>query len=93
MQLNPSNYVNVYIFNAADIKVITPPNGAFAVGFSSTGNFFVNFNGFVASGSGKTDGSGDELNPTTRYLGAEVPNFSIYAPAAITVSVAFYGIQ
>jgi hypothetical protein len=90
--IEPSSYVNVYAFAPADIKVINVPADASVVAFSSTGNFFVNFNGYIASGGGKTDGTGDELNPTTRYVD-KISTFSVYAPAALTLSVAFYGVQ
>jgi hypothetical protein len=93
MQLNPSKYVNVYTFNPTDVKIVSVPVGANIVAFSSTGHFFVNFNGGVANGSPVADGSGDELNPTTRYLVEEMTLFTIFAPAAITISVAFYGLQ
>lgn len=88
-----SSYVNVYSFAANDIKVVSVPNGAQACAFSSTGHFFVNFNGFLASGSARSDGSGDELNPTTRILDSSTSSFSIFCPAITTMSVAFYGLQ
>lgn len=91
-QLNPSDYVNVYSFSAAEVKAISIPSGYKVAGFSSTGNFFVNFNGHIASGSAKTDGTGDELNPTTRWVDT-LTTIYVYAPAAITLVVAYYGDQ
>ena len=90
--IEPSAYVNVYTFSGSQVQTIPVPAEAEIVAFSSTGNFFVNFNGLAASGGGKTDGTGDELNPTTRLLN-KITEFSVYAPAALVLSVAFYGLQ
>lgn len=90
--IEPSSYVNVYGLSGAQVVTVNVPPEAAVVAFSSTGNFFVNFNGLAASGGGKTDGTGDELNPTTRYI-INTTSFSIYAPAALVISVAFYGLQ
>lgn len=90
--IEPSDYVNVYNIGVAGVVSVSVPDGAYVVAFSSTGNFFVNFNGVMASGSSNTTGTGDELNPTTRNIQGR-NNFTIYAPAALTISVAFYGEQ
>ena len=91
-QIEPSSYVNVYSMTIAQVVTVTVPSEAKMVAFSATGNFFVNFNGLAASGGAKTDGTGDELNPTSRLLN-NITTFSIYAPASMTISVAFYGLQ
>lgn len=85
----PSDYVNVYSITAGGTATVTVPTGATIASFSATGNFFVNFNGTTASGAAKTDGTGDELNPTTRLI-KPLTSFTMYATAATVVSVAFY---
>jgi hypothetical protein len=85
---NFSDYVNVYVPGGSATS-ITVPAGYTNVSFASTGDFAVNFNGGTASYSGATDGTGSEINPTTRYIAGK-STLSIFAAAGITISAAFY---
>ena len=84
-----SDYVNVYsLSNSA--ATVTIPSGFTTAVFSSTGNFYANFNGGTASATAKTDGTGSEINPTSRWVKSTAGSFSIFSPQTVTVSVAFY---
>jgi hypothetical protein len=59
--------------------------------FSSTaGDFFANYTGAALVPSGATtDGTGADINPTTRTLSG-VTNISLISAVAITVTVTFF---
>jgi len=87
--INASDFVNVYVLAANVAQTITIPTGANLAEFRSTGNFFVNFNGGTAVVTAKTNGTGAELNPTTKYISG-LKTLSVIATAVQTVTVSFF---
>jgi hypothetical protein len=94
--LTASRYINARSLAAGTAETETVPTGvtggdAAYVVFSSNSDFYVNWNGGTAAApSGDTtDGSASELNPTERYIKG-IASFSILAPSAATVSMAYY---
>ena len=89
--INACTYVDARVLAASTNETVTVPTGARFVFFSSTGNFYVNFqSGTAAIPSGDvTDGSASILNPAGRYIN-EITQFGIIAPADTIVTMEFY---
>lgn len=70
------------------------PADAAYVAFSSTGDFYMKFNGTAAVATDISDGSASELNPTIRRLllgdSTAVNKISLIAPAACVVTMSFF---
>lgn len=84
-------YVDARVLAANTAETVTIPSNAKYVVFSATpALFYVNYQGTAAAPAADvTDGTGSELNPDVRYLGA-LTNFSIVAPATTIVTMCFY---
>lgn len=94
--VNADTYVcSRTIATAGTAEAIAVPAGAKKVVFGATGSFCVRYNatvaGTAASFSDVTDGTGCEINPTTRYLLPTVAEISIDVAANNTsVSLMFF---
>lgn len=90
-----SSYVDARVLdNLNTAETVTVPAGAKSVVFSTTGNFYANFNGgtAVAPVADVTDGSASEVNPIAVGL-FNIATFSIVAAnlTAQTVTMKFFG--
>ena len=84
-------YINTYELTANTNKEITVPTGSEFAVFAANADLWVRVGttaAVVPSGD-TTDGTGSELNPSTRYLGSETKINMISASAAL-VSIMFY---
>jgi hypothetical protein len=86
-----SRYNNAYVLAAGVAQTITVPTGYRVLAFSSTGNFFADFNGATAivPSTSITNGTADVLNPTVRLV-EPGQTISIIAPSNCIVTVSFY---
>lgn len=83
-------YINTYLLTATVHKTVTVPTGAKFAVFSASSDIWVRVGGTAAIPAGDTtDGTGAELNPTIRYLGAET-TIGIISGYAAKVSIMFY---
>lgn len=95
--LPQSDYINALslgIATAESISSSTWPANAKYVAFSSTGDFYMKFNGTAAAATDTTDGTASELNPTMRRMllgdATAVTSISLISPAACIVTMSFY---
>lgn len=82
-------YVDAAVLAASTKEDMTVPSGARIVVFSSTGDFFANYDADAAVPSDTTDGTASELNPTTRNIQG-VTTISLIASATPTVTLTYY---
>lgn len=87
-----SEWINHYVLTATVAESITPPTGASVVLFSSTHDFYANFNGGVAAipAGDVTDGTGSSLNPGARVVKPGVA-ISVISENNAKITVEFYG--
>jgi len=80
--------VNINISDLVDSAGITPR----AMIFSCTENFYVLWNGTGATvpSTSITNGTGLEINPAIRRVGANITRFSIIAPSSCVLQIALY---
>jgi hypothetical protein len=80
--------VNINISDLVDSAGITPK----AMIFSCTGNFYVLWNGTGATipSASVINGTGAEINPAIRRVGANITQFSIISPSACVLQLALY---
>jgi hypothetical protein len=80
--------VNINISDLIDSAGVTPK----AMIFSCTGNFYVLWNGTGATvpSASVTNGTGAEINPAIRRVGANITRFSVIAPSACVLQIALY---
>ena len=80
--------VNINVSDLIDSAGIRPA----ALMFQSTGTFFIQWNatGAAIPGTSITDGTGLEIDPTTRRIGADITSFSLVSAAGCVVSIALY---
>ncbi|NYZ17910.1 NAD/NADP transhydrogenase alpha subunit-like protein [Azospirillum sp. RWY-5-1] len=89
--LDPSTMRYAVTLNAGVPKTIAVPAGAQTVLFASTGPFWVRYGAPAALPvDDDTGGDAPELAPAARWI-ARVTVLGLVAPAACTVSLAFYG--
>jgi len=95
--LPQSDWINAKSLGVATEESFTRaewPTDAKYVAFSSTGDFYMKFNGTAAAATDTTDGTASELNPTVRRLvlgdGTAVTKISVISPAACIVTMSFY---
>ncbi len=86
-----SDRIDNLVLASGTAKTVTVPEGAGFAVFSATGTFYARFDGGAAAAPGAdiTNGTGSEVNPTARSV-AGLPAFSVVAPAACVVAVAWY---
>jgi len=83
-------YINTYVLITNVNKAITVPTGSKYVIFAANADIWVRIDGAAVVPSGDTtDGTGSELNPSTRYLGSET-TIGIISESAAKVSLMFY---
>jgi hypothetical protein len=83
-------YINTYSLTANANKAVTAPTGAKFALFNANADIWVNVGGVAAVPSGDTtDGSGSELNPMLRYIGANT-TIGVISESAAKVSIMFY---
>lgn len=80
--------VNINISDLVDSAGITPR----AMIFNATGNYYVLWNGTGATvpSSSITNGTGAELMPAIRRIGANITKFSVVSPVACVLTIALY---
>lgn len=97
--LTPPTSINAYklVANTAvniSVSALVDANSknANALLFSSTGKFYVLWNGTGAAvpSSSITDGTAPELNPEVRRIGGGMTQFSIVAPADCIVTMSIF---
>jgi len=85
-----SDSINNYVLAAGVVKSVAVPTGARFAVMSATGAFYARWSGAAAvPAADVTDGTGVEANPTVRAVDG-VASFSLVAPAACVVAVAWY---
>lgn len=91
MAFTAADYVDSFVLTAGSAVTVTKPADAVFAVFSATGNFYANFNGGTASAPSVsvTDGTASMLNPAAARI-AGLTSFSIVAPAAANVVIAWY---
>ncbi len=96
MIFNPSDYIDSYVVSPGDANAIAVPipTGAKYAVFSATGNFYALFKNtsvLVATlpAISVADGTASMLNPAAVSVSG-LTNFSIVAPAAVNVVIAWY---
>jgi len=89
--LRAPDYVDVRVLSAGVNQAHTVPENARYVIFSATADFFVSYEGAeaVVPVAAVTDGTGNELNPSIRYL-KNMAELNLISPVACTVTMAFY---
>jgi hypothetical protein len=88
--LGAPTYVDNYVLAAGVAQTVTIPSTATFGFFGANGDFYMNNNGAAAVPSVNiTDGTGHDLNPSVRYFGKGQTTFSLIAPAATIVSIAW----
>ena len=83
------DYVNGVVLTASSAESITIPAGAKHVIFSSTADFYANYGGTATVITDTTDGTGSELNPVARTLGA-ADTISVISESACNITACFY---
>jgi hypothetical protein len=82
--------INTYVLTANVHKAITIPSGAKFAVFGTDANIWVRMDGTAAIPVGDTtDGTGAELNPAVRYLGA-ASTIGVISASAAKISIMFY---
>lgn len=81
--------VNGVVLAAGVAESITIPSGAKYVIFSSTADFYANYSTTAAVITDTTDGTGSELNPVARTLGA-ADTISVISEGACNITASFY---
>lgn len=86
-----SDHIDVRVLAANTAEQHSVPAGARFVVFSATGDFYAKPDGgaIAVPSADVADGSAPELNPLSRSV-ESVTNISLIAPAACTVTLAFY---
>ena len=86
-----ANHIDNYVLSAGTATAVAVPDGARTAVFSATGVFYARWGGGDAAvpAADVTDGSGSETSPTIRNV-IGLTAFSLAAPAACVVAVAWY---
>lgn len=88
--IHPSKYIDAYVLEAGVAKSVAVPEGARIASFSSTNNFYVNFQATAAVPSGDIDtGAAPELNPAARDISG-YSSFSMISQDGATVIIAYF---
>lgn len=99
--LTPPTAINNYVLSANTAVDVTVSNLTGANGlvpnyfvFASTGDFWIKWNGSSAAVPSVTvtNGSGLELNPSVRKIGAGITSFSIVSASACIVQIGLFAL-
>jgi hypothetical protein len=88
--INAPDYIDARVLAANVAKVHTIPTNAVFVLFSSTSDFYVNYDAAAAvPATDVTSGAGSELNPTLRKIDG-LSTIGLIAPATCVVTLCFF---
>lgn len=89
MSIPTSTDINGALLAANTAETITIPTGSRFAIFNATANFYANYVGTATVMIDTSDGTGSELNPTVRTLGAS-DTISVISSEVCYITVTFY---